>query len=198
MMLHESGFELDLVKCDEQKETAYVCEFESRTVESSRVERTVKVVDLAFPILWHWNSTRLDRITCPQGHVTHTFLACDMISECWHEASRGGSSRGACPAPLNPLPPSFACGEKGGYVPYTLVCDHHPDCFGGVDEDFCLFHSGQNTTKNEFICLGDSAIQCGITQEVRYSSRSSCTGCYGLFKRCYSFCCHGCVALEMI
>ena len=119
-----------------------------------------------------WNTSfpgRLDTITCPKGHVTHTFLACDIISECWHEDGRSGpgSARGGavCSAPLNPLPPSFACRDKGQYVPYTLVCDHRSDCFDGSDEDFCVFH-GANDMQNDFICSGETGLQCGQTHEV--------------------------------
>ena len=176
LLSYSSGFEVDLIPCDSKKTTAYVCEFELPGNETSPTDRTLQAVSSSQPKQWHWNSSQtshLDLITCPQGQVTYAFLACDIISKCWHEDSSGSfsSARGVCSATLTPLPPSFACKGRGGHVPYTLVCDHRPDCFDGSDEDFCVFHSGQSTSTNDFVCLGDTAIQCGRTHEVWDSSR---------------------------
>lgn len=73
-------------------------------------------------------------IRCPDGHVTHQFLACDVKSACWVTISRL-----PCTAPLTPLPPSFLCANDGERVPYSLVCDHREDCADGSDENFCVF-----------------------------------------------------------
>ncbi|XP_025113436.1 LDL receptor repeat-containing protein egg-2-like [Pomacea canaliculata] len=74
-------------------------------------------------------------IRCPANHFTHVFLACDDVSSCWSNKSGATPS---CSAPLTPLPPSFKCGGEDS-VPYTLVCDHQPDCKDESDEDFCVF-----------------------------------------------------------
>ena len=176
-----SGVEIELMECESKAVTAYVCEFESPTNETSPAVRTVNVVSLSHSTQWHRNGSGQsgpDSVTCPKGHTTHTFLACDMISECWPEESRSGSgsARGVCSAPLTPLPPSFACRGRGGHVPYTLVCDHRPDCFDGSDEDFCVFHSGHSSAADEFICWDDSSIQCGRTHEVCNSTKSNSPG----------------------
>ena len=70
---------------------------------------------------------------CPKGHVTHSFLSCDLMSDCWAE------NHVSCDAPLTPLPPMFECSKGADRVPYTLVCDHRPDCSDGEDEHFCVF-----------------------------------------------------------
>ena len=150
--------------------TDYLCEFEMHRKQRFLQDRTLTIAD--FQQRKQWNTSfpgRLDTVTCPKGHATHTFLACDIISECWHADGRSGSgsARGGavCSAPLNPLPPLFACRDKGQDVPYTLVCDHRSDCFDGSDEDFCVFHSA-NDMQNGFICSGETGLQCGQTHEV--------------------------------
>ena len=70
---------------------------------------------------------------CPKGHVTHSFLLCDLKSYCWAE------THVSCDASLAPLPPMFECSKGADRVPYTLVCDHRPDCSDGEDEHFCVF-----------------------------------------------------------
>ena len=74
--------------------------------------------------------------TCPDAHVTHTFLACDVESACW---ALDFSTSVSCSAPLTPLPPSFTCNNGVQHVPYTLVCDHRSDCSDRSDERFCVF-----------------------------------------------------------
>jgi hypothetical protein len=87
---------------------------------------------LHFPVVSHlWPTHRY--VHCPLGHVTHTFLACDVTSSCWSRQTRD------CEAPLTPLPPSYACEDGLRVVPYALVCDSKPDCVDGSDEDFCHY-----------------------------------------------------------
>ena len=82
-------------------------------------------------------STPVDKsmIVCPLGHVTHVFLACDIAVVCW-ESQRDDVT--SCSAPITPLPPGFTCTNEAQSVPYTLVCDHRPDCVDSSDEDFCV------------------------------------------------------------
>ena len=87
-----------------------------------------------------WTSS-VSVVQCPQAHVTHTFLACDVFSHCWAPVVSLRSptlSTFSCPAPLSPSPPYFTCANGVQHVPYSLVCDHRPDCADGSDEDFCL------------------------------------------------------------
>ena len=81
---------------------------------------------------------------CPDRHFTHAFLACDVKSACVVRSppSSSSSSDDACSAddaPLTPLPPALECANGVERVPYTLVCDHRPDCSDDSDEDFCVF-----------------------------------------------------------
>ncbi|PVD34066.1 hypothetical protein C0Q70_05328 [Pomacea canaliculata] len=77
-----------------------------------------------------------NHVTCPSQHVTHTFLACDVRSDCWEERY---DTLWSCSAPVVPVPPAFTCDSGAERVPYTLVCDHRADCSDRSDEDFCQF-----------------------------------------------------------
>ena len=89
-------------------------------------------------------------VTCPQGHVTHSFLACDVSTSCWaggdvtfslHPETWALPVPQSCPAPLAVTlpPPSFPCDSDKRRVPYSLVCDHRRDCLDDSDETFCKF-----------------------------------------------------------
>ena len=94
-------------------------------------------------------SLSVDVVACPNGHVVHSFLACDVPSACFARAdslSFDGSRNNwdiplgtSCLAPLTSLPPSFACEDGSQRVPYNVVCDHRQDCQDNSDEDFCVF-----------------------------------------------------------
>ena len=94
------------------------------------------------------NSNRWRPVICPSGHVTHTFLACDVATNCWAEGrvifslvpdSWALPTSQSCPAKMTSLPPSFVCQSEEQRVPYTLVCDHRPHCLDGSDEKFCKY-----------------------------------------------------------
>ena len=87
-------------------------------------------------------------VPCPKSHVTHGFLACDLLSACWFTgnivlaSTKEGKdipSAASCPASMTSLPPSFLCAAGGLGVPYTLVCDHRADCQDNSDESFCHY-----------------------------------------------------------
>ena len=83
---------------------------------------------------------------CPSGHWTHKALACDRRSDCWwpDKVVAGSDSddmrhlRSLCQSPVSAL---FACRNDVEHVPYSLVCDHSPDCLDASDEDFCVHPS---------------------------------------------------------
>ena len=100
-------------------------------------------------------------VTCVGRHLTHVFLACDTLADCWaggdvtfsrHSDTWASPTSKTCPVPLGgqPLPPSFPCKYWGQRVPYSLVCDHRTDCLDGSDEAFCHF----------LPCLNLSQFQC--------------------------------------
>ena len=106
-------------------------------------------------------------VTCPSGHVTHTFLACDVSAFCWAGSSITFSllpelwalpTSQSCKAhvALTSLPPSFPCESDVWRVPYTLVCDHRQDCVDGSDEAFCTFPpcqwQSQHQCANKQVC----------------------------------------------
>ena len=98
-------------------------------------------------------------VECPDGHMTHVYLACDVHSACF---ALDFSISVSCPAPLTPLPPSFTCNNGVQHVPYTLVCDHRSDCSDRSDERFCVIT----------LCNVTSHFECW-NQKVGYSSSST-------------------------
>ena len=115
---------------------SYLCELpviRNNTTPATRRKRVIQLSEILSEEIWLNNSSF---ITCPDAHVTHLFLACDVHSACFALDSRTSVS---CPAPLTPLPPSFTCNNGVQHVPYTLVCDHRSDCSDRSDERFCVF-----------------------------------------------------------
>ena len=133
---------LSLIGCDAWDDQGYVCE---RRIKSERKSQ------LRLPVFKHSEEFQITPVTtCPFGHVTHTFLSCDLKSTCWgRQTSRGFF----CDSSLRPLLPMFLCYNEIDRVPYSLVCDHRPDCMDVSDETFCTFHT----------CPGAS-FKCGAKQ----------------------------------
>ena len=128
------------VNCFERGKTRYLCEMPP--VVSDHVNNSASNVTFSENIHFPANPsfTRSDfpfKVTsCPDGHVTHEMFACDAASACWVDAATTSRS---CRSSLQPLPPSFTCATGQDDVPYTLVCDHRPDCEDSSDESFCDF-----------------------------------------------------------
>ena len=125
-------------KCKRQKPDygSYLCEYpaiRNNMTQAMRRKSVIQLSEIRSEEIWLNNSSL---ITCPDAHVTHTFLACDVESACW---ALDLSTSVSCPAPLTPLPPSFTCNNGVQHVPYTLVCDHRSDCSDRSDERFCVF-----------------------------------------------------------
>ena len=111
---------------------------------------STNVSDLTFNFTGAGPQGQWRLLSCPMGHVTHTFLACDELTFCWAEDDVTFSHQSdvwavptsvSCPAPLDVavLPPSFPCRSVEQRVAYSLVCDHRPDCQDDSDETFCYF-----------------------------------------------------------
>ncbi|XP_025083269.1 uncharacterized protein LOC112557545 [Pomacea canaliculata] len=96
----------------------------------------------------------VDVLQCPSLHYTHTFLACDVKSECWADKYDNAKT---CSTPMTSLPPSFSCINEIERVPYSLVCDHRPDCSDNSDESFCIF-SSCSLSKNVYECTNKQCI----------------------------------------
>ena len=103
-------------------------------------------------------------VVCPDSHVTHTFLACDVSASCWAKSDVTFSPRPeswalptsqTCRVPLTMtlLPPSFPCRSDEQRVSYSMVCDHRRDCPDGGDETFCKFQPCQPLS--QFQCLNE-------------------------------------------
>ena len=134
------------------------------TSPGSDTNHTETGIRLGEPSPGHRSSRRRHSslVVCPLGHLTHAFLACDEKTVCVQDGYvSGGAScsaaAAAAPPALKPLPPSFACDNGVQRVPYTLVCDHRPDCSDGSDESFCVFPP----------CDIDKPFHCGNRQVSR-------------------------------
>lgn len=110
----------------------FLCEMHSQPYEG---ETTSPVSPVSVPQVVGEISDAT-HVRCPDDHVTHTFLACDVRSACW---AVGFGDSYSCDAPLTPLPPMFMCTDGLERVPYSLVCDFRSDCSDDSDEDFCVF-----------------------------------------------------------
>lgn len=130
----------------------YLCEYvEDQNARHSMLERVV-YGNVNFPHLDE--DLDLDNsslVKCPSGHFTHSFLACDVQSSCWAQQDLDlGKSASCHPSLMTSVPPSYACADGVGHVPYTLVCDHRPDCNDHSDELFCIFPTCE--TNDNFHC----------------------------------------------
>ena len=104
---------------------------------------------------------RWNPVVCPDSHLTHTFLACDVSAYCWaksdvtfsrHPDTWALPTSESCRVPLTItlLPPSFPCQSDEQRVSYSMVCVHRRDCPSGGDETFCKFQPCQSS---QFQCL---------------------------------------------
>ena len=157
---------LGMVRCDEninqEPRDSFICQY-----PDARLDRSVQPP--APPSLAKINlatsgqdTERWAPVICPSGHVTHTFLACDVATFCLAEGKLTTSLRPeawalptshSCSEYLTSLPPYFLCRSEQQHVPYTLVCDHQPHCLDGSDETFCKYLPCQ--WEFQFQCLSE-------------------------------------------
>ncbi|KAL8570306.1 hypothetical protein ACOMHN_011327 [Nucella lapillus] len=136
--------------CDEATNADFICEYESN--------RSKKILnrEIQFPVLsYSEKKYGFDNVTvvlCPEGHLTHDFLSCDPSTHCqkhqyvaWCHTTHGGSM------------PTFACENGIRTLPFTLVCDHRPDCLDNSDEEFCVHKQcADSTCKRSGECISFS------------------------------------------
>lgn len=136
-----------LKECYVRRPAHVLCEMEAESGSQLRPEKDKPQITFLEASAWANDS----KVMCPEGHVTHNFLSCDLPSSCWQQTSSS-----LCEAPLGILPPTFTCDNGFDRVPYTLVCDHRTDCPDGSDEDFCQFAS----------CYSSGKYDCGNQQVI--------------------------------
>ncbi|KAL8567159.1 hypothetical protein ACOMHN_033061 [Nucella lapillus] len=152
------GASLTMVSCDMKLKAAFVCETDFTPEHTSNDTG----IFLTSPTPW----SRENMTTCGHGQVTHTFLACDVSSNC-SVANQADIS--ACINKFSPPIPFFLCRNQLKSIPYTLVCDFRSDCCDGSDEDFCEFPVCQSST--EYECADGR--QC-IPRQLVCDKRSDC------------------------
>ncbi|XP_025097654.1 uncharacterized protein LOC112565968 [Pomacea canaliculata] len=147
---------IKLKDCSEPRQAHVLCETEAHpgTHLPSEHKNDKLMITQVAPSAWQKDSSK---VVCPEGHVTQTFLSCDVASSCWRRASSS-----FCDAPLAVLSPVFDCDNGFDRVPYTLVCDHRIDCSDGSDENFCQFAS----------CYISNKYDCGNQQVTIHNSSS--------------------------
>ena len=135
-------FSVVSVSCFERHKAHFLCEVPpiGRDYVANTASGVTVSENILFPAKPNFTRSILQRrfkvTSCPDGHVTHEMFACDAASACWVDAVTTSRS---CRSSLQPLPPSFTCATGKDDVPYTLVCDHRPDCMDSSDESFCDF-----------------------------------------------------------
>ena len=155
-------------KCDRGLLDAdYICEYfdheATRHTGLEAAQRTkVTLLDLTMDGV-DLNFENLTLVKCPLNHVTHSFLACDTQSACWANDLDLDRSASCRPPLASTLPPYYACADGVAHVPYTMVCDHRPDCTDHSDETFCVFSP----------CRADDHFECGDRQVSTLLARSA-------------------------
>ncbi|KAK7479399.1 hypothetical protein BaRGS_00029316, partial [Batillaria attramentaria] len=107
----------EVVNCMAKTLSGILCELEVELPTSSQ-DDTIRIQTATI----NANASGVDLTLCSANHSMHTFLACDVDSDCWLDED------GDCTAPMTPLPPQFMCTNEIERVPYSLVCDYRVDC----------------------------------------------------------------------
>ncbi|KAL8597265.1 hypothetical protein ACOMHN_051576 [Nucella lapillus] len=149
--------EVTMVTCDRTMDAAFLCETDFTPDHAANDT----LIALTPQSAW-----RTDHVaTCRHNHTAHTFLACDVSTNC---SALSPDVVLACSHEFSPPVPFFTCRNQLEHVPYTLVCDFRSDCCDGSDEDFCHFPACDS--KTEYECADGKQVilfyQCAIGKQV--------------------------------
>ena len=165
MSTHHESLPFLTKTCFHIKHAYYLCEFPPTALISSGSQKDNENV-IQLPNARENPVYNFSTVQCPDKRWTHAFLACDQSSACWArddvllEYSPDdwlAVASAWCDAPgLTSGDSYFLCRSRSERVPFTLVCDFHPDCFDKSDEEFCVLPP----------CTMDKLLQCGATAQV--------------------------------
>ena len=118
----------------------FVCDKHARQQEAF-LSRHVNI-SLKSQSPFTFKQTRQNLVTCPEGHVTHTFLSCDPKTLCkrtvCYFSSRTGNVEAVSAAQhLTNTVAMYSCSSGETEVSYSLLCDFRQDCADNSDESFC-------------------------------------------------------------
>ena len=130
---YRSVHHLSVINCDGLQEVDFLCEI---PMEADRQSQSgIALLEPENPA-----SSLPGMAECHGQEATLQFLGCGAMS------SVRSPDTTVCPHNTWDLDNLwFQCRDHGACVPYTLVCDHRPDCDDGSDEDFCSFEPCSST-----------------------------------------------------
>ncbi|KAK7466733.1 hypothetical protein BaRGS_00037175 [Batillaria attramentaria] len=111
---------VEAVNCMAKTLSGVLCELVEKLPSSKSHDDTIHI---QLPTV-KANASGVNLTLCSANHSTHSFLACDVHSDCWLD------DYGDCTAPMTSFPPQFTCANPTERVrlPYSLVCDYRVDC----------------------------------------------------------------------
>jgi hypothetical protein len=143
LMPQPAHVDLVITHCHQPRTPFYLCELptSSTSLTKPQLEHPTKAKFSSKGTLTKDVSFPFPVVTCPDGHVTHTFLAVSV--DCWASTRTRLSNNKTDSDMSSALTsfPLFACESGVQRVAYSLVCDHHDDCSDASDEDFCSYET---------------------------------------------------------
>ncbi|KAL8617871.1 hypothetical protein ACOMHN_016527 [Nucella lapillus] len=135
-------YKLAAKRCKSRRYTSALCEL-STLSDLQHLSQPVKL-----PTLLTGTKLRDFLVTCPRQHVTYDMFFCDKASVCRRMSDTEEWYGVSCDMSQGPSQPSFYCGVRGEFVPYSLVCDFRKDCANGIDEHFCVHRACEDRMMN--------------------------------------------------
>ncbi|PVD27972.1 hypothetical protein C0Q70_10548 [Pomacea canaliculata] len=124
-----------LKECYVRRPAHVLCEMEAESGSQLRPEKDKPHITFLEASAWANDS----KVMCPEGHVTHNFLSCDLPSSCWQQTS-SSLLAGQGPVDISPMGQSSRDIDQrpNECISESERCDGIEQCVTGVDEAKCL------------------------------------------------------------